>query len=136
MSKSKMIGGGIVVTIVALAVVGISKLFDGGTGFGLGTSGGGAPVGGGTTSITTKRGDGAGGALVITLEGEKYLLDGSPRSFDDVVAAAAEFSKTQSDRSDTPILLKKKGTARYMSVQKLEDELKRRGIRYRSENDY
>jgi hypothetical protein len=136
-TKAKVAGIGIIsailLTIGGLVTLGITSLGKGcDGGFGLG------PSSGGKSFVSTKIGSGSdtGTALIITVEGEKYLVNGSPRPFDEVVSAAAEFSKSQSDQSATQVLLKKKGNARYMTVQKLEDELKRLGIRYRSENDY
>jgi hypothetical protein len=132
MSKTKAAGIGIVFVIVGLAAIGISKLFTGG-GAGLGFIGSTNSTG---TPKAGNAGSGTAGPLVITIEGEQYLVDGSPRSLDDVVSAAGARSQTQSERSETQVLVKKKGNARYMTVLKLEEELKSRGIRYRSENDF
>src|SRR5262249_17765230 len=128
--KAKAAGVGIVLVIGGLAALGLKHMFDRGGGLGLGVME--------TISTNTAKGGGAGepATLVITVQGEQYFVDGSPRSFDDVVSAAAERSKSPSDQSEAQVLLKKKGSARYMTVLKLEEELKRRGIRYRSENEF
>ena len=130
--KKKAVVGGGIVGIVALAIVGLLSLFNGG-GMGLlpGTG-----QGDGSASGTGKRGTGSDSGLVITIEGEKYLVDGTAKTLTDAVSAAEAASKGQSSESETKILLKKKKTARFNTVQDLEDELKRRGIRYRSETDY
>jgi hypothetical protein len=133
MNKTKAAGIGVAAVIIGLAAIGLKNLFDRGGGFGIGLSGNTPP----TTAATTK-GEGAGTltTLVITVDGEQYFIDGSPRSFDDVIAAATERAQKPSAQSESPILVKKKGTARYNTVEKLENELNRRGIRYRSEKDY
>src|SRR5438270_13503527 len=102
MKKKAVVGGGIV-GIVALAIVGLLSLFNGGGGLGLlpGTGQGDGSAGG-----TGKRGAGANSALVITIEGEKYLVDGAAKTLTDAVSAAEAASKGQSSESETRILLK------------------------------
>jgi hypothetical protein len=129
-NKSKAAGVGIVLVIGGLAALGLRHIFDLGGGLGLGVMG--------TTSSNTSKGNSNSqtGALVITVQGEQYIVDGSPSSFDDVVSAAIERSKSQSDQTGAQVVLRKKGSARYMTVLKLEEEFQRRGIRYKTENDF
>jgi hypothetical protein len=131
--KKAALGGGIA-AIVGLAIYGLLNLFNGGGGGGLLPGSG---SGQGEGSATGKRGSGSGeSGLVITIEGEKYLIDGAAKTLAEAVAAAEEASKGQSSQSEARIVVKKKKTARFNTEQELEDELKRRGIRYRSEKDY
>ncbi len=131
-NKARAAVVGIILAIGGLAALGLSSLTKGCDSgrFGLLNSGS-----GGISSVTSKgKGDGTTG-LVITLDGEQYLVDGTPRTLEDVVSAAVEASRNQASERESPILIKKKN-ARYMTVQKLEEELKRRGIRYRTEDDF
>ena len=103
MNKTKAAGFGIVAVIVALAAIGLSKLFDRGGGFGIGVTG--SPA---LTSSTSKGESGAEmGTLVITVDGDQYIVDGRPRSLDDVVSAAKARAKNPSDQSGSQILVKK-----------------------------
>ena len=120
---------GIILVIGGLIALAIGRGCDGG-GFGLGSSGG-----GGNSYVISKGGGGTTAALVVTVDGEQYMVDGNFRTFDEIVSAAAELTQSQSEQSGTQILLKKKGTARFITVQKLEDEFRRRGIRYRVETE-
>lgn len=131
MSKSRAVGFGILVVVIALAVSGLSKLFDSGGGGGV-LPGSGTGISSGTP--TTPASD-ASGPLVIRVEGEQYWVDGKPRSLDEVVAAAVARSPKLTGVSETQVLVKKKN-ARASLIEKLEDELNRRGIRYRTEDDY
>src|SRR5207247_1532246 len=118
------IGGGLVV-LGALALYGILNLFNGdGGGFGFGRPGAGGVNSGGPTGPAKPT-----NGLVITVDGEQYLVDGNPRSLEEVVSAA-ETAQNQVSKSEPQVLVKMKGTARYLTVEKLEQELKRRGIRY------
>jgi hypothetical protein len=132
MSKSKAALVGVILAIGGLAALGLSSLTKGCDSgrFGLGP-----PGSSGTSSVTAKGNADSATELVITLDGEKYLVNGSPRSLDDVISAAVAISQNQTSDRESPILIKKKN-ARYMTVQKLEEELKRRGIRYRTEDEF
>jgi hypothetical protein len=131
--KQKAAVGGGIAAVVALAIYGLLNLFHGG-GLGLGPGGG---QGDGGAPGTSKGGGRSGDSgLVITVEGEKYLVDGNDRSLKEVTDAAEEVSKSQSSQSGTRVLVKQKETARYNTVKALEEEFKRRGIRYRTEKDY
>ena len=131
--KSKAAVGGGIAAVVALAIYGLLNLFHGG-GLGLGPGGG---QGNGGAPGTPKGGGRSGeSGLVITVEGEKYVVDGNDRSLKEVADTAEEVSKAQSSQSGTRVLVKQKETARFNTVQALEEELKRRGVRYRTEKDY
>jgi len=129
--KTKVAGLGVLATLIALAVIGVTKLFDSGKGGGfLPGSGPGISSGNGATQA----GDTA-GPLVIRVEGEQYWIDGKARSLEEVVAAALDRSKKAPPNSEAPVLVKKKN-ARASLIEKLESEFSRHGIRYRTEEDF
>ena|ERR1051326_7336459 len=128
--KGKVAVGGGLVLLGALAGWGIFKGCDEpGGGFGFGRSGTSGISSGGPTGPAKPA-----AGLVITVEGDNYLIDGNQHSLEEVVSSA-ETAQNQVSTSEPQVLVKMKGSARYLTVEKLEQELKRRGIRYRSEKE-
>jgi hypothetical protein len=133
--KKKATGAGIFATILlvigGLATLGLMNMMKGceGGNVGLGHSGLTDGSAGGQKSKS------GAGELIITVEGEQYVIDGVVKPMDQVISLAIEASRDQSSQSEARVLVKRKN-ARYMTVQTLEGELKRRSIRYRTEDAF
>lgn len=71
------------------------------------------------------------GNVLISVEGDNYLLKGKVTSLEDVVSLAYDQGKIQKE-----VIVSKKRNARMVAIKRLEDELSKRGVRYRSENEF
>jgi hypothetical protein len=92
--------------------------------------------GGGTGgSGPSQAGNDASRALVmvgeVSIEGDKYLIDGRPASLDDVLSLGESLKK-----NGQTLYLRRMGTARYLTDKRLVDELNSRGIPYTVISDF
>jgi hypothetical protein len=123
----KFIVGVVVVGFIFLLVLVGSWL----KGHGWGIMGGGPGTGSpGTLSIKSPDPVPPSG-LTVSVEGDKYLVDGNQVSLEEVHSRADAHNK-----NGQQVVVSKKGNARYLTVKKLEDVLEQRGIRYRSEDSF
>jgi hypothetical protein len=105
--------------VLVLVVFGLGLLLPRGCGSG-GGPGGSGPSQPGNDSVQ---------ALVmvgeVSIDEDKYLIDGRPASLDDVLSLGESLKKNAQT-----LYLRRMGTARYLTDKRLVDELNRRGIPY------
>ncbi len=130
MKKKMLIGGGGVAAVLLIAL----GVYLSGWGTGWPIFGGhGQGSSGEKTSFVSTPSEANDGVLIVVVEGSQYLVHGSSRSLDEVLTAAEHVSPRE---SGPQVLIKKKGSARYLSVDKLQKELDARKIRYHTEDDF
>ena len=87
----------------------------------------------GKTSFISTSGESSDGVLVVVVQGSQYLVNGNPQSLDEILSAA-EHAKPKD--SGSRVVVKKKGDARFLTVDKLQKELDARKIKYRFDDDF
>jgi|SRR5579871_599164 len=130
MRKKTAIGAGAAV-VVLLVAAGIYFSGFGGGWAPLGKGGGGVKEDKNSfVSATSEPND---GMLVVVVQGSDYLIDGKSQSLEEVLAAA---ERVKPKEAGPQVIVKKKGDARYLSVDKLQKELDARKIKYHAEDDF
>jgi hypothetical protein len=129
--RKKLVIGGTALAAVLLVALGV-YMSGWGTGLPLfGNRGQGSD--GGKTSFISTSGESSDGVVVVVVQGSQYLVNGNPQSLDEILSAAEHATPKA---SGPRVVIRKKGDARYLTVDKLQKELDSHKIRYVVDDDF